>query len=146
MASYSKNSQEAVFKPFIDYKSGKVFSGLEYWKNLVDVFFEFLNHPESKFVNGSNNGRLERRYLKDGEITVIGKETKNIEEQSLEVERVTEYKSEDDKIKKILSINIKEAKQKKVSKSTLWEMKERLKKDSKNFNWKTKAVKKLLNQ
>ena len=47
-------------------------------------------------------------------------------------------------IKKILSINVKEAKQKKVSKSTLWEMKERLNKDPKNFNWKTKAVRKLL--
>jgi hypothetical protein len=144
MASYSKNAQESVFKPFIDYKSGKIHKGLEYWKSLADIIFEYANHPESKFLNGSQNGKLERRHLKDGEITVIGKETKNIEEQSLEVERVIEYKSEEDKIKKILSMTLKEAKRKKVSKSTLWEMKERLKKDPKNFNWKTKAVKKLI--
>jgi len=144
MASYSKNAQESVFKPFIDYKSGKILKGLEYWKSLADIIFEYANHPESKFLNGSQNGRLERRHLKDGEIKVIGKETKNIEEQSLEIERVIEYKSEEDKMKKILSMTMKEAKQKRVSKSTLWEMKERLKKDPKNFNWKTKAVRKLL--
>lgn len=144
MASYSKNAQGSVFKPFIDYKSGKIFKGLEYWKSLADTILEYANHPESKFLNGSQNGILERRHLKDGEITVIGKETKNIEEQSLKVERIIEYKSEEDKIKKILSMSVGERKERKVSKSTYSEMKERLKKDSKNFNWKTKAVKKIL--
>jgi len=145
MIPYSSNAQESVFKPFIDYKSGKILQGLEYWKNLADTIIEYVNHPESKFLNCSQNGKLERRHLKDGEIIVIGKETKNIEEQPIEVAKVTVYKSEKDSMKKILSMTSKEAKQKKVSKSTLWEMKERLKKDPKNFNWKTKAVKKLLN-
>jgi len=144
MVSYSKNAQGSVFKPFIDYKSGKIFKGLEYWKSLADTILEYANHPESKFLNGSQNGILKRRHLKDGEITVIGKETKNIEEQSLKVERIIEYKSEEEKIKKILSMSVGERKERKVSKSTYSEMKERLKKDPKNFNWKTKAVKKIL--
>lgn len=111
---------------------------------MKDIIFEYANHPESKFINGSESGRLDRRHLKDGEITIIGKETRNIEEQPLEVKNAIEYFSKAEKKKRILAISFKEARDKNVSKSTLWEMQERLKKDSDNFNWNTIAVKKLL--
>jgi hypothetical protein len=48
ISSFSKNSQEAVHKPFINYKSGKILQGIEYWKSLAEIIFEYINHPESK--------------------------------------------------------------------------------------------------
>ena len=73
------------------------------------------------------------------------KEIKNLEQLPLLLDKPLEYKSEKEKIEKIMKISNKEARGHKVSKSTLWEMKERLRKDPKHFNWKTKAVRKLLN-
>lgn len=143
MAPYSKNAQESVFKPFIDYKSGKIFRGLEYWKSLADTILEYANHPESKFLNGSQNGKLERRHLKDGEITVIGKETKNIEEQSLKVERIIEYFDEKELLKKILKMTPKEAREKGVSRPTLWKIKQKIKNRA-EVNLNNKAVRKLI--
>ncbi|MDP2926261.1 MAG: hypothetical protein Q8N99_07830 [Nanoarchaeota archaeon] len=145
ITAYRKeNSQGAVHKPFIDYKTGRILKGVHYWKNLADVIVKYANHPESKFANGNEEGLMERRHVTHGEIRVVGKETKNIEEQPLEVEDVTEYISKSENKKKILNMGIKEARDKKVSKSTLWEMQKRLKKNTKKFNWNTKAVKKLL--
>ena len=60
------------------------------------------------------------------------------------LDKPLEYNSDKEKIDKIMQLSLKDAKEYKVSKSTLWEMKERLRKGPSNFNWKTKAVKKLL--
>jgi len=144
IAPYSYDSQLAVHEKFIDYKSGQTFEGLHYWKNLADTILEYANHPESKFINGSQSGKLERRHINEAELIFIGKEVKNLEQLPLLLDKPLEYKSEKEKINKILRLSFKDAKGYKVSKSTLWEMKERLKKDPTNFNWKTKAVKKLL--
>ncbi len=145
IAPYSSNPQSAVYEKFIDYKSGKTLKGLEYWKSLADTILEYANHPESKFVNGTQSGKLERRHVNEAELIFIGKEIKNLEQLPLLLDKPLEYKSEKEKIEKIMKISFKEARGHKVSKSTLWEMKDRLRKDPINFNWKTKAVKKLLN-
>ena len=144
ITAFTREAQSAVYKPFIDYKTGNILTGIKYWKNLAEVIIKYAHHPESKFENGTKDGIMNRRHVSHGEIKVIGKETKNIEEQSLEIEKITEYKSEIEKKRKILSMSVKEAKLKRVSKSTLWEMKERLQKDPKGFNWNTKAVKNIL--
>src|SRR3989344_2085181 len=49
IAPYHNNPQEAVEEKFVDYKSGKVLQGRHYWKTLGDVFWEYINHPESKY-------------------------------------------------------------------------------------------------
>lgn len=144
IAPYSNNPQSAVYEKFIDYKSGKRLQGVKYWKNLADTILEYANHPESKFVNGSQSGKLERRHVNEAELIFIGKEIKNLEQLPLLLDKPLEYKSEKEKMNKILGLSFKDAKGYKVSKSTLWEMKERLRKDPSHFNWKTKAVKKLL--
>ena len=97
IAPYSNNSQLAVYKTFIDYKSGKRLKGLEYWKNLADTILEYANHPESKFVNGSENGKLERRHVNEAELIFIGKEVKNLEQLPLLLDKPLEYKPEKEK-------------------------------------------------
>ncbi len=87
---------------------------------------------------------MQRRRIIGGEIRIIGKETKNIEEQPLELGKTTEYHSRKNVTKKVLKMSSKEALEKGVPKQTLSDMKKRLRKNTKKFNWKTKAARKLL--
>ena len=81
---FTKRTEEAPFQPFIDYNTGKRHSGGSqlYWKTLSTIIHEYLNHPESKFRNGHQTGRMKRRHLRvtKGGIHHIGKEADQIEE------------------------------------------------------------------
>jgi hypothetical protein len=46
---YSKNPQRAVYGYFIDYNSGKTIEGRQHWKQMDELFYNYKNHPESKF-------------------------------------------------------------------------------------------------
>ncbi|WP_292471175.1 DNA polymerase domain-containing protein, partial [Methanolobus sp.] len=70
VAPFNKNPQVAVEKPFIDYNTGDIFQGREYWKPLSDVFVEYIDHPEAKFEG--NVGILQRRHLKPKGCVYIG--------------------------------------------------------------------------
>jgi hypothetical protein len=48
ISPYSDNPQKIVYEPFIDYKTGKILKGLEYWRSLSDTLWEYVNHKESK--------------------------------------------------------------------------------------------------
>ena len=84
-----KNPQEAVYKPFIDYKTGKTLQGLEYWTPLDKIIFDYTNHPESKFDNGDETGIMRRRHIINPDLRHIGKEVKN-EETTIEEESINE--------------------------------------------------------
>jgi hypothetical protein len=81
---FTRRIEEAPFQPFIDYNTGKRYtSGSQlYWKPLSTIIREYLNHPESKFGNGHETGRMKRRHLhiQKGHIRYIGKEADEIEE------------------------------------------------------------------
>jgi len=81
---YTKRIEEAPFQPFIDYNTGKRYtSGSQlYWKPLSTIVREYLNHPETKFRNGQQTGKMKRRHLhiQEGHIHYIGKEADEIEE------------------------------------------------------------------
>ncbi|WP_440952238.1 hypothetical protein [Methanococcoides sp. FTZ1] len=77
VAPFSKNPQVAVEKPFIDYNTGEVLQGREYWKPLSDVFLDYIDHPEAKFEG--DVGVLQRRHLKPKGCVYIGKEANNID-------------------------------------------------------------------
>lgn len=53
-----------------------------YWKTLSAIVQEYLNHPETKFRNGQETGKMKRRHLHltDRNIRFIGKEADEIEE------------------------------------------------------------------
>ena len=77
LVPYTKNHQGIVYGDFIDYQSGKVMNGIEYWKPMHTVFWDYLNHPESKF--DGNTGKLERKHLHVRTIMHIGKESDNLD-------------------------------------------------------------------
>lgn len=81
---FTKRIDEAPFQPFIDYNSGKRYSGGSqlYWKTLSTIVREYLNHQEAKFRSGGQAGKMRRRHLhiQEGQIHYIGKEADEIEE------------------------------------------------------------------
>ena len=78
IAPFHKNSQSAVFKEFINYNDGSKMSGKQYWKTIDSIFFDYLDHEESKFEG--NEGVLNRRSLIVRSMLNIGKESNNLED------------------------------------------------------------------
>lgn len=72
----------AHYRPFIDAKTGKLYSEHTevYWKKLDQTIEEYLDHPESKFANGSRCGTMRRMRLNVNSICIIGKESNELEE------------------------------------------------------------------
>ena len=89
IAPYHNNPQEAVEEKFVDYKSGKVLQGRHYWKTLGDVFWEYINHPESKYEG--DVGILRRRLIVPEGGVYIGKEANKIEMGPLEGYPLEQY-------------------------------------------------------
>jgi len=78
---YSKDYHLAPYREFIDYHSGDTLSGIQYWKSMDNVFFDYLNHPERKFKG--NIGILERRDITVKGFVNIGKESNRLDETSV---------------------------------------------------------------
>jgi hypothetical protein len=77
LVPFTKDHQHIVYGNFTDYRSGKTMTGIEYWKPMDRVFWDYLNHPESKF--DGNTGKLERKHLHVCSIMHIGKESDNLD-------------------------------------------------------------------
>jgi len=137
IAPYTKNTQTVVHKPFIDYETGKVMQGEEYWRPLHEIIINYINHPEAKLEG--DVGLLKRRHLQPTQIIHIGKETRNIETQILQDTEIQSYINP----QKILEIKPKQARKAGVSRQALWAIQKRIE-AGKRLNPKTKAVKKLI--
>jgi hypothetical protein len=48
LSPFSKKSQEAPHKDFVDYRTGNVMNGSEHWCSLSDILLKYINHLESK--------------------------------------------------------------------------------------------------
>ena len=127
IASFNDNPQSVVHKEFIDYKSGKILKGEKYWRPLLDIVFRYIDHPESKFENGDKSGKLTRKHVREGEIRLIGKEVKNLEEQFLEIKNPVEYMSDKEKIDHILNIDTKTANEKGIPETNIIQYEEEIK-------------------
>lgn len=81
---FTRRAEQASFQPFVNYRTGKRHPGGSqlYWKTLSTIVREYLNHPEAKFRNGGQTGRMKRKHLlvQKGQIHYIGKEAHEIEE------------------------------------------------------------------
>ncbi len=75
---YTKKYHEAPYKPFIEYHAGEWMKGIQYWKSMEEVFWDYYTHPESKF--DGDIGILKRKHLQVGSIIHIGKESNKLEE------------------------------------------------------------------
>ncbi len=82
ITKFTKNTHQAPFQPFIDYNTGKRYPGNNqlYWKDLSSVIRDYVSHPETKFRNGSKEGKMQRRHLQIDRISYIGKEANEIEQ------------------------------------------------------------------
>ena len=89
IAPYCETPQEAIHKPFINKYDGEIRCGPQYWKPLNEVFFDYINHPESKFEG--TTGLLQRKHLTIKEFTYIGKESDKLEEDHLEEPQVQTF-------------------------------------------------------
>lgn len=78
MGPYSNKPWEAPYSEFVDYHSGKILRGFQYWKNMKDIFLDYVDHPESKF--DGDVGILSRKEIHATSFIHIGKEANRIEE------------------------------------------------------------------
>jgi hypothetical protein len=130
---YSKTPQKAVYGDFIDYQSGTIMNGIEYWKPLDALFWDYLRHKEAKFEG--DRGILQRRHLKVRTVVHIGKESDGLEETEILGVRDGDYQVYlDDKAKvkretvhqsAILSMTEKDARRIGISRRTMYRWKKR---------------------
>ncbi|MDD3976277.1 MAG: hypothetical protein PHN22_03910 [Candidatus ainarchaeum sp.] len=107
---FGKDPQEAVYSDFIDYKTGEIKNGIEYWKALGNTILDFYDHLEKKF-NG-DIGYLERKSIISNDIQYIGKEANNIDEEALNPFKPIEYKNNDQFKRDLETLSNKELKEK----------------------------------
>ncbi len=77
LSPYRRNATEVVFGEFVDHNTGKSLLGQEYWKKFVGVFWDYLNHLESKF--DGDVGVLTRKHVKVYSVIHVGKESNNLD-------------------------------------------------------------------
>jgi hypothetical protein len=127
---FSKEPQEAVHKPFIDYKSGNVMIGIEYWKRLSDVLLSYIDHKESKFEG--DLGILERKHLNISDFTYIGKEASNLDRTgTLDNPKYRTYQDQDSLSERISAMSFEEAKELGIPKMTYYRLRKTLKEGKK---------------
>ncbi|MBI4177123.1 MAG: hypothetical protein HY516_02045 [Candidatus Aenigmarchaeota archaeon] len=123
---FTKNPQEAVYQDFVDYNTGKTLNGLEYWKPLDQVFFDYVDHKENKF--DGDKGVLRRKHIFVDKVVYIGKETDELE--SVGILRQPDYNIYNDPkafIDKLLQMTTNEAKRMGIHRSTWFYIKKRAK-------------------
>jgi hypothetical protein len=72
---------QAPYQPFVDANSGRFYNKYPqmYWKKLDHTIRDYISHPESKFENGHNTGKMRRHHVTVESITHIGKESNELE-------------------------------------------------------------------
>ena len=141
IAPFSKNPQVAVEKEFIDYNTGDMLQGREYWKPLSDVFLDYIDHPEAKFEG--DVGVLQRRHLKPKGCVYIGKEANKVEMQELKSNRIETYRNIEKLREFILNLTPAEAREIGIKyRSTFKKLKDKVKEG--DFKLNTKEMRKII--
>lgn len=143
LAPFTKDYPKIVYEPFIDYETGEVKEGSQYFKPLSRTILQYVEHLENKF--DGERGVLKRRNIQADGLVYIGKEANSIEDQPLDIVGAQVFVNEEEIKQKILALTPEEARELGLKhRSTLKRMKDRIKRDSK-INLDTKEVKKILN-
>ena len=139
LAPFSKDPQKIVYDPFIDYQTGEVKEGSQYFKPLSRTILQYVDNPENKF--DGDIGVLMRKQVHVDGVFYIGKEANNIDEQGLKVKEAQVFINEEEIKRKILDLTPKEAREMGIKyRSTLKKIKDNIDSGTK-FNFKTKVVK-----
>jgi len=152
---FSKDIRGIKYKPFIDYKSGKASNELplpswEYWHTLEDVLTSYVRHNDNKF-DYDNEGIAHRKHIIVDHVRYIGKETNNLEDNQLGIEKpdYTEYAKDHEIVKSeefrqwVLSLMPLDVKERGISKWNLERTQNKIK-HNEILNPKTKTVKLLI--
>jgi hypothetical protein len=145
---YDKDIRGIQYKPFIDYKTDTPSSNLplpsdKYWYTLEDVLAQYVRHSDNKF-DYDNQGIAHRKHIVVNRIRYIGKESNNLDEASvfgIDDDSYLEYENIEDFKQWILSLKPKDVRDKGISKQTLWNIKERIRKNE--MKYKSKALKEI---
>jgi len=80
MLPYTEYTNKIKYSPFVDYKTGKIYSENTeyYWKPMSELFFDYINHKEEKFEG--DIGMLKQRHVNITDLDYIGKESNSLEE------------------------------------------------------------------
>jgi hypothetical protein len=123
ITSFSKTPNEAIYKPFIDRKTGKIIDGMQYWKPLSEELAQYINHKEHKLEG--ETGVLQRRHIVVDNLNYIGKEANNIEEVISGVDRLDQnyYYDKNELKERLLMLSIRDAEKLGIKKITLMKIK-----------------------
>ncbi|MHC1754516.1 MAG: DNA polymerase [Methanosarcina sp.] len=107
LVPFTKDYQKIVYEPFIDYESGEVKKGTQYFKPLSRTILQYVDHMENKF--DGEIGVLKRRNIQVDGLVYIGKEANNIEDQPLDVSEAQVFINEKEIKQKILALTPEDA-------------------------------------
>jgi hypothetical protein len=133
LAPFTKDYQKIVYEPFIDYETGEIKEGSQYFKPLSRTILQYVDHLENKFEG--DIGVLERKHIRADGLIYIGKEANNIDDQPLDVKKPQLFIDEE-KIKNIiLALTPEEARKIGIeSKNGLNYLKKKAREGKLNFN------------
>ena len=112
--------------------------GIQYWKDMSQLFWDYANHLESKF--DGDIGVLRRKHLKITGINYIGKESNDLDEvEILGVgdDSYIQYQNYVFSIQKVLEITVQEAKRAGIAKNQWYRIKKKIRSGKFNFSKKT---------
>lgn len=123
--------KEIPYRPFIDYKTGERYplsKGMDtryYWKPLSELINDYINHPEAK--SEGDTGFLQRKFIQvdSASIRYIGKESNELDEAQIigvDGNNYTEYENMEATVLKLLSLSLREAQKRGISKSQYYEI------------------------
>lgn len=98
-----RNSQKAVYEPFIDYGTGEIREGSHYFKPLSRIITQYVEHLEHKF--DGEVGVLERKHVHADGIVYIGKEANNIDDQALDIGQAQVFINKQEIMDKIMQLD-----------------------------------------
>lgn len=133
LAPFSKDPQKIVYEPFIDYQTGDVKEGSQYFKPLSRTILQYVDHPENKFDGDIEV--LERKHVHVDSVVYIGKEANNIDEQALDVKKAQEFINKSSVYDFILNLTPEKAREIGIRhRSALAYLKKKVKGGELNFN------------
>jgi len=121
LSPYSKEPQTIVNEPFIDYETGKVKQGLQYFKPLSKTILQYVEHSEYKY--SGDVGQLKRRHIVVTDIVHIGKEANNIENEPLDGGNVQVFRNTEKERQRIVEMRQCDAERLGINRGTRWRMK-----------------------
>ena len=118
--------QAMPYSECINYKTGEIMEGLQYFQSLADTLYNYIRHPEAKLDGGI--GRLERKRITVDHITYIGKEANRIDDNVSGLDKIqyNVYNNTSDFEKIILNKNWSDIKQCSIPESQFYAMRKQL--------------------